>query len=367
MPVAAAADLLSPFLTELRSVGVEAWQWSGLAVAAGAALLLAWLLVVSGRVAFRLLALRRRLSWDEQLASRAVGPARLLLATGIFAVLHRAVHLAPPAQDVVHHLLRILVAIAIAWAALRGTASIADAIAERVGEGEGPEGRARMTRVMVLRRVMAFVIIVVATGTVLVQFSPFRALGTSLLASASVVGVVFGLAAQRSLASLFAGIQISLTQPIRVGDVVLIEGESGTVEEITLTYVVVRIWDLRRLIVPITRFLDTPFQNWTRTGTAILGSAVVYVDYQAPVDQLRTELRRFVGGRPEWDGKIATLDVTSVTERTLELTAVVSSGDSDRNGALRCAIREHLVDWLQRLEGGRYLPRGRIDSLPAAS
>jgi hypothetical protein len=190
-------------------------------------------------------------------------------------------------------------------------------------------------------------------------------LGTSLLASASVAGLVFGLAAQRSLASLFAGIQISLTQPIRVGDIVVIEGESGTIEEITLTYVVVRIWDLRRLIVPITRFLDTPFQNWTRTGTAILGSAVVYADYRAPVGELREELRRFVAGRPEWDGKTATLDVTGVTDRALEMTAVVSAADSERNGALRSAVREHLIDWLQRLDGGRYLPRGRIDSSPA--
>ena len=143
-----------------------------------------------------------------------------------------------------------------------------------------------------------------------------------------------------------------------------IEGETGTIEEITLTYVVVRIWDLRRLIVPIGRFLDTPFRNWTRTGTALLGSVAVHTDYRAPVEAVRGELRRFVATRAEWDGKTATLDVTKATDRTLELTAVVSAGDSDRNAALRAAVREHLVDWLQHLDGGRYLPRERVETLP---
>jgi hypothetical protein len=169
-----------------------------------------------------------------------------------------------------------------------------------------------------------------------------------------------GLAAQRSLASVFAGIQISLTEPIRVGDVVEIEKSSGTIEEITLTYVVVRVSDGHRIIVPITRFLDLPFQSWTETALATTGSVNVHADYAAPVADLRRELERFVSTRSEWDGRVASLAVSDATDRTIQLTAVVSSADSGRNGALQAAVREHLVRVLSDLEGGRYLPRTRI-------
>lgn len=367
MVIANLAGLFTPFLDELRSVGVEAWQWTALALAAVASLLVAWALAAGGLAAARVAARRRHHPLDEKLLRRAAGPLRLLLATAAFGVLHRGVHLAPPAQEVVHHLLRILVVTSVVWMAIRGTRDIADAVEAHVDrEGAGAEGRARVTRVKVLRRVVDVVVVVVGAGTVLLQFGALRALGTSMLASASVAGIVVGLAAQRSLVSLFAGIQISITQPIRVGDVVLVDGVNGTIEEITLTYVVVRIWDRRCLIVPITRFFDTPFQNWTRNGTAILGSAALHADYRVPVAELRGELRRFVASRREWDGKSVSLDVTGATERTLELTAVVSASDSDRNGALLSAVREHLVDWLQRVEGGRSLPRQRMEPVAVA-
>src|SRR5262249_10598443 len=156
-----------------------------------------------------------------------------------------------------------------------------------------------------------------------------------------------GIAAQRPLASLFAGLQLSLTQPVRIGDIVVVEGEQGRIEEIALTYVVVKIWDLRRLVVPITKILDAPLQNWTRAGTDLLGTVFLYADYRVPVDEVRRELERFVDGRPEWDRKEVSLHVTKVSDRSVELRALVLASDSDRCWDLRCAVREHLLGFLQ--------------------
>jgi small-conductance mechanosensitive channel len=188
-----------------------------------------------------------------------------------------------------------------------------------------------------------------------------RVVGTSLLASAGVAGLVVGLSAQRTIATVLAGLQLSLTQPLRAGDVVIMEGEWGTVEEITLTYVVVRIWDQRRLVVPITKVLEAPFQNWTRAGSELLGTVFLHADHRVPVQLVREELARFVETRPEWDRRVVGVQVTDATERGVVLRALVSSADASRGWDLRCAVREHLVGFLQRLEGGRYLPRTRLE------
>lgn len=354
MPMPALGAPSSP----LRSLDLDAWQGIGLLVGAAAAFLVAAALTSVVHAIARRVARRRRLGWNDHLAERTLGPGRLLVAAGVFFLVERSLDLAPPAQVVVHHLLRIAVVVAFSWAGLRGLRFVADLVTTHIARGtDGDHARARMTQVMVLRRIAAFLVVVVAGSIVLLQFEPFRALGTSLLASAGLAGIVAGLAAQRTLASVFAGIQISLTQPIRVGDVVVIEGETGAIEEITLTYVVVKLQDRRRLIVPITRFLDTPFQNWTRTGTDVAGAVSLHADYRVPVETVRAEVKRFVSTRPEWDGKDVSLEVSKATDRTVELTAIVSSADSDRSAVLRAALREHLVAWLQELEGGRYLPR----------
>jgi small-conductance mechanosensitive channel len=167
--------------------------------------------------------------------------------------------------------------------------------------------------------------------------------------------------AQKTIGTLLAGLQISLAQPFRVGDVVVMEGEWGTIEEITLTYVVLRVWDQRRLVIPIGRVLETPFQNWSRAGTELLGTVFVHADYRVPVEAVRREVERFARTRPEWDGRVAQLQVTGATDRTVELRALVSAADSSRAWDLRCALREQLVTFLQQLDGGRYLPRVRVE------
>lgn len=203
------------------------------------------------------------------------------------------------------------------------------------------------TQVQVLRKLAVVLIVVFTAGSMLMVFDSVRQLGASILASAGVLGIILGFAAQRSIATIVAGFQIAMTQPIRLDDVVIVEGEWGTVEEITLTYVVVKIWDLRRLIVPINYFIERPFQNWTRTSADILGSVLLFVDYTTPIAELRPVVEDIVKKARDWDGKFWNLQVTDATERTIQIRVLVTAGNSGSAWNLRCEIREKLLDYLQ--------------------
>jgi small-conductance mechanosensitive channel len=220
------------------------------------------------------------------------------------------------------------------------------------------EARGVYTQVMVLKKIAVGVIAVFAIASMLMVFQSVRQLGTAMIASAGVAGIVIGFAAQKSLGTLLAGFQIAMTQPIRIDDVVIVEGEWGRIEEITLTYVVVCIWDLRRLVVPITYFIEKPFQNWTRTSAEILGSVFLQVDYGVPVDAVRQELTRILESSSNWDRKVNVLQVTDAKERTLELRALASSSDASKSWDLRCEMREKLVAFIQKNYPGS-LPRLR--------
>ena len=214
------------------------------------------------------------------------------------------------------------------------------------------------TQLNVLRRIIIIVIVVIALALILMNFPRIRQLGTALLASAGIAGIVIGLAAQKTLGTFIAGLQIAFTQPIRLDDVVIVEGEWGRIEEITLTYVVVRIWDLRRLVVPITYFIERPFQNWTRVSADILGTVYLYVDYTVPVEAIRAELQHIVEGQDEWDHKVCGLQVTNATERTVELRALMSAADASLAWNLRCKVREQLIAFVQK-NSPQSLPRLR--------
>lgn len=218
----------------------------------------------------------------------------------------------------------------------------------RIDVKDNLAARKIFTQVQVLRKLAVVVVIVLTAGSMLMVFDPVRQLGASILASAGVLGIVVGFAAQRSIATVVAGFQIAMTQPIRVDDVVIVENEWGRIEEITLTYVVVRIWDLRRLIVPIGYFIERPFQNWTRVSADILGSVFLHVDYTVPVDELRRELEGIVKSCEDWDGKFWNLQVTDATERTVQLRVLATSEDASRAWNLRCEIREKLLALIQR-------------------
>ncbi len=186
-----------------------------------------------------------------------------------------------------------------------------------------------------------------------------RQLGTSILASAGIAGIILGFAAQRTLGNLLAGIQIALSQPILIDDVVIVEGEFGRIEDITLTFVAVRTWDLRRLIVPITYFVEKPFQNWSRKSDQILGTIFLYLDYRAPLGALRAELKRLAEMNANWDGKVCGLQVTDTKESTIEVRVLVSSANASKNFDLRCEVREGLIEFLRGNYPGS-LPRVRL-------
>jgi small-conductance mechanosensitive channel len=219
------------------------------------------------------------------------------------------------------------------------------------------------TQVSVIRKIIITAVVVVATGSVLMLFDPVRQFGTSILASAGIAGIVIGFAAQRTLGNVLAGIQIALTQPLLIDDIVVVEGEFGQIEEITLTYVTVRTWDLRRMILPITYFVEKPFQNWSRVSTDLLGTVVLYLDYQAPIGELRKELKRLVENNQKWDRKVCGLQVTDIKQSTIEVRALVSSTDPGKLSDLRCEVREGLIEFLCR-NYPESLPRQRSVSEP---
>ncbi len=219
--------------------------------------------------------------------------------------------------------------------------------------------RKRHTQLNVLYRVLVFIVILISISLVLMTFDGVTDIGKSLLASAGVAGIILGFAAQKTIGSVFAGIQIAITQPIRIEDAVVVEGEWGWIEEITLTYIVIRIWDLRRLIVPITYFIETPFQNWTRNEAEIIGTVVINTDYNVPVDEMRKELDRLLESTDLWNGRVKVLQVIDTTESTVTLRALMTGKNSPTTWDLRCFVREGLIKWL----GENYpeaLPRTRV-------
>ncbi|MFC1739559.1 mechanosensitive ion channel family protein [Planctomycetota bacterium] len=217
-----------------------------------------------------------------------------------------------------------------------------------IGQKDNLRARKVRTQLNVLKRIVIIAVCILALGMMLMTFEKVRQLGTTILASAGIIGIVVGMAAQRTIGTFIAGLQIAFTQPIRIDDVVIVENEWGRIEEINLTYVVVKIWDLRRLIVPITYFIEKPFQNWTRNTADLLGTVYFYVDYTVPIEALREELHRILKNSELWDGKVCVLQVTSTSDRTIELRALMSAPDASTGWNLRCEVREKVVEFIQK-------------------
>ncbi|TDV36460.1 small-conductance mechanosensitive channel [Paraburkholderia caballeronis] len=251
---------------------------------------------------------------------------------------------------------------AITWLSVRCAAAIGDAIiaAHPLDIADNLQARAIHTQARVLARSVMVVIVIVGLGAGLMTFPNVRQIGASLLASAGVAGLVAGIAARPVLGNLIAGLQIALSQPIRLDDVVVIQGEWGRIEEITGTYVSVRIWDQRRLVVPLQWFIENPFQNWTRSSSQIIGSVFLWLDYRMPLAPLREELARIVEGAPEWDRRVQVLQVTDANERAMQLRVLVSSENSGLNWDLRCRVREGLLTFVNE-QYPQFLPRARAE------
>jgi small-conductance mechanosensitive channel len=246
--------------------------------------------------------------------------------------------------------LGIALIVALSFLIVRGINTVQAALLgrHRIDVPDNASARRIYTQVSVIRKVLVTAVVIIATGSILMLFDPVRQFGTSILASAGIAGVVIGFAAQKTLGNVLAGIQIALTQPLLIDDVVVVEGEFGQIEEITLTYVTVRTWDLRRMIFPITYFIEKPFQNWSRVSSELLGTVFLYLDYQVPLGELRAELKRLVENNPRWDGKVCGLQVTDAKQNTIEVRALVSSSDPGKAFDLHCEVREGLIQFLQR-------------------
>ena len=254
----------------------------------------------------------------------------------------------------------ILLIVGLSGSIIRGIQAVQTGLttAQRLDVEDNLAARRIYTQISVIRKIVVAAVIVVAAGSILMLFDPVRQFGTSILASAGIAGVVLGFAAQKTLGNVLAGIQIALTQPILIDDVVVVEGEFGQIEEITLTYVTVRTWDLRRMVLPITYFIEKPFQNWSRVSAELLGTVFLYLDYQVPLGELRKELKRLVEQNPKWDGKVCGLQVTDTKQNTIEVRALISSTTAGSAWDLRCEVREGLIEFVRE----RYpesLPRVR--------
>ncbi len=223
--------------------------------------------------------------------------------------------------------------------------------------------RKHVTQTRILRRAGDTLILVLAVGAALMTIDGVRQYGVSLLASAGVAGIVIGLALQPVLKNLLAGIQLAVTQPIRIDDALLVEGEWGNVEEITSTYVVVRIWDWRRLILPLSYFIEKPFQNWTREGSALIGTVMIYLDYIVPVADIRRKVEEIAKASPLWDGRVVNVQVTDFKDATMEVRILVSASTSARTFDIRCETREKLITYLQKAYP-QALPRQRMEIAP---
>lgn len=345
-----------------RQLGWPPWAFSLslMALALVAALALHEILV---RLVRR--AMRRADEFWRPLVVRTRRPGRWALVIAALAASSTIAPL-PEAQAAgLRHLLLIGFIVLIGW-----TAYIALDIATalymrrfRTDVSDNLLARKHLTQVRILRRALIILIFIVTAGLALMTVSGVRQWGVSLLAAGGAASIIVGLALQPLLSNLIAGIQIAMTQPIRIDDAVVVEGEWGNVEEITATYVVIRIWDQRRLVLPLSYFLQKPFQNWTRETSELIGVVFLHVDYAAPVPVIRAKLEEIARGSPLWDGRVVALQVTELRERTMELRCLVSARNAGEAFDLRCEVREKMIAFLKE-DHPEALPLDRLEVQP---
>lgn len=293
--------------------------------------------------------------------------ARAIWVSLCLVALNTVLHSAPPDLPLLaplQQLVTLLLVLSVTWAAVRCTSAIGEVIVKLnpVLEGQWKKARKVETQTRFLVRGLQIVIVLVGFGAALMTFESVRQIGTSLLASAGVGGIILGFAARPVLSNLLAGMQIALTQPFRIDDVLHVQGEWCWVEEVTATYVVLRVWDLRRLVVPLQWFIENPFQNWSRNSADMMGTVFIWVDYGIPIEPLREEFARLLRSAPEWDGVTETVQVVDAGEKAMQIRFLMSAGDSSTLWNLRCHIREGLIAFIHEHYPG-YLPRHRAELL----
>ena len=328
------------------SSSVPAWIVGAVTIIVPAIIVLA----LSRWIIHRLMRLAGRYSpFLQRLLSRSQGPVSLILVTVISGVALAGANFPWNVTAAIGRALGVTFVVALGWAAAIALDIGVEIYLRRfhTDSEDNLLARKHVTQMRILQRVAKTLLVIVTAATALMTFDSVRQYGVSLFASAGAAGLILGLAARPVLGNLLAGIQIAMTQPIRVEDQVVVEGETGWIETITSTYVVVRLWDLRRFVVPLTYFIEKPFQNWTYEGAAQIGAVLLRVGYAVSVDGLRRKLEEIVRESPLWDGKVARMEVTDMTADTVELRALVSARTPSQTWDLRCEVREKLLEFLQ--------------------
>lgn len=299
--------------------------------------------------------------WDDLLSLHLRRPTRVLSILLGIVILRPSLAVSPTLDAGLGHALQLGILLAGAWALIKGLHLVRDIALTRLNLEHSDNLRSRKihTQIKVLQNVLTSIIVVLAIALALMTFEEIRQVGISLLASAGIAGIILGLAAQKTLGNLISGIQLAITQPIRLDDVVIVEGEWGWIEEITLTYVVVKVWDLRRLVVPISHFIDKPFQNWTRSNADIIGSVVLHCDPSTDVGEIRAKAAELAAATPLWDGKVLNVQMTECRPTSVEIRILLSARNSPTAWDLRCHVREGLMEHL-RTQHPRWLVRTRV-------
>ena len=341
--------------------------WPGLAISCLLAIVVA--VLITAIVGLILRSVGRRRQWPALLIARARVPFRLFIAVialWIAVTVSLPPEVTPGWREGIHHTFLILAIATGAWFAAGLAVFVEDlGLARyRVDVPDNRYARKVRTQVLIIRRLTVVAAVVIGLGAVLLTFPALQAAGASLLASAGVIGIIAGVAAQSSLANLFAGIQLAFSDAIRIDDVVVVEQQWGTVEEITLTYVVVHIWDDRRLVLPSTEFTTKPFENWTRQHSELLGSVEFDLDWRVSPGGMRAELNRVLAGTDLWDGRTGVLQVTDAVNGWVRVRVLVTAKDAPTLFDLRCLVRERLIDWMQRYSDAA-LPRTRVEMVEA--
>jgi len=337
----------------------SAWVGVGIIVLAA---VVGWVVQAAVMAVVRRLAKRHGGAVVQSLARRARGPMAVALPLLAAQVALPSVNIEGGVRETLQRLLSMGLIGAAAWFAIAAVMVFQDSILarHRMDVADNLQARKIHTQVRVLAKSLAIVIGIAGAAAALMTIPAVKQVGASLLASAGIAGIAVGLAARPVISNLIAGIQLAFTEPVRIDDVLIVNGEWGRVEEITPTYIVLKIWDERRLIVPLSYFIEQPFENWTRNSSSLLGSVFVWVDYAAPIAELRKELTRILEASELWDRRVNNLVVTEANSDSVQVRALVSAASASAAWDLRCEVREKLVSFLQR-EHPEALPRTRAE------
>jgi small-conductance mechanosensitive channel len=357
---------MPPFITDLTEAVFRLWrrlswlpEWAAVALIVVGFVFIGW---AANQIVFAglKLAVRNRDLFWRGVVGRARLKVRIAVMIAAMALAVTVSPLDPGPSEFLRQALVFLFILTIGWMLVGASDMWAVVYLRRfnMAAEDNLVARKHITQARILQRVVALLIGVVTLGLALLTIAEVRQWGMSLLASAGVVGIIAGFALQPLLTNLIAGVQIATDQPIRLDDAVIVEGEWGVIEEITSTYVVVKLWDWRRMILPLTYFIQKPFQNWTRETSRLIGTAFLYVDYEAPIERLRAELERVCRASQLWDGDVVNLQVTEVTDRVAQVRCLASARNAPTAFDLRCEIREKMLAFM-RDECPEALPKQR--------